>query len=182
MDLSSEMVASRRRHHHATGCFKKSTGYIRLFANFESKRHRRAAGPRCSSAAPAKPSSRRETRWGGLDCMGPAPKSGADDVRVKTIAMRVPLPGLDSTVKSAWAFSRRERTMSAPSLSRSGHSTPSGRPMPSSATTTRQPFASVRLCKVNVPPSRSLNACFSVFARSSFTTSPAGIATLADTG
>src|SRR2546423_2146668 len=108
--------------------------------------------------------------------------SGAAAARVKTIVTDVPWPGLDSTSRPALAFSRRDFTISALSLPRFGHSIPSGRPTPSSAITKRQPLTSARPRHVTVPPARPLNACFSALVISPLTTSPAGIATLTDTG
>ena len=54
--------------------------------------------------------------------------------------------------KSALAFWRSDWTIIAPSLPGLGQLTPSGRPLPSSATMTRQPVSSTRLCRVMVPP------------------------------
>ena len=62
--------------------------------------------------------------------------SGAAADRAKTMVTRVPCPGANSTSRPALAFSRNDLTIRAPSLPRLGHSAPSGRPTPSSATTT----------------------------------------------
>ena len=57
-----------------------------------------------------------------------------------------------------------------------------GSPTPSSATITRQPVSSTRLCSVIVPPSRPAKACLSALVSSSLTTRPVGMATLIETG
>ena len=112
----------------------------------------------------------------------PQTATGAASSDVKRMVTSVPSAGADTTSIEALAFCNRDRTISDDSLPGLGHDTPSGRPTPSSATTTRHPDGSERQRREMAPPSRPVNACFSALVSNSLTTRPAGIATSMETG